>query len=267
MGFGASVLSLLIRSKIKDRVYYEIKDRVIQERYYGMKTVSKKQKVKVYGSDNTPAVRKLLIELLHQRVMYHKDKFIAPILHQELQSMEVKKNGKTEHSATSHDDQVFSYLWALYVWYYGENLMERFNMMKTEIQTDESEDDTQFTIDERYDGFEPLPAETYEDPESETNKIVEEAMKQIAKTQTMTQTQFDLKEKEKDDEALKAVLRTKDGRKAYAEKYNADPEYLNTQNNFGSIDISTELLNEFYGPSDDSKDIYTGNLGNIFKGL
>ena len=45
----------------------------------------------------------------------HKDKFIAPILHHEMESMEVKKNGKVEHSQNSHDDQVFSYLMALVV--------------------------------------------------------------------------------------------------------------------------------------------------------
>lgn len=266
-GFGASVLSLLINSKIKDRIYYEIKDRVIEERYDGMKTIARKQKVKIYGSDNTHEVRKLLIELLHQRVIYHKDKFLAPILHNELSTMEVKKNGKTEHAATAHDDQVFSYLWALYVWYYGENLMERFHMMKTEIKTDQDEDTTTFSMEERYDGFEHLPVETFEDSESDTSKIIEEAMAQINRTATMTQTQFDLKEKDVDDEALDKVLSTRDGRKAYADKYNVDEAYLESQRTIGSIDIGKQILQEFYGDSENKDTYNVGNLSDIFKHL
>lgn len=232
-----------------------------------MKTIQKKQKVKVYGSDNTPAVRKLLIELLHQRVSYHKDKFLAPILHEELQTMELKKNGKTEHAANAHDDQIFSYLWALYVWYYGENLMERFHMAKTEIQTDQAEDETQFSLEERYDGLEKLPVEIYEDPESETNQIIDQAMKQISSAKSMTQNQFDLKEKEEDDAALQKILQTKDGRKAYAEKYNVDINYLDQQQSYGSVDIGADILKAFYEDSGSEDHQYVGNLSNIYKNL
>lgn len=52
-------------------------------------------------------------------------------------AMEVKKNGKVEHSSNSHDDSVFSYLHALYIWYDGENLVEKFNLQKNTIKTDE----------------------------------------------------------------------------------------------------------------------------------
>lgn len=98
------------------------------------------QKVKVYGVNSTKDVRARLIEILQERVMYHKDKFVAPILHAEMQAMEVKKNGKVEHSDNSHDDQVFSYLMALYVWYDGKNLAENFHIMKNSLRTDADED-------------------------------------------------------------------------------------------------------------------------------
>ena len=84
----------------------------------------------MYGTDSTKDVRARLIEILYDRVAYHKDKFIAPILLKEMEAMEVKKNGKVEHSDNSHDDQVFSYLMALYVWYEGKNLAENFHIIK-----------------------------------------------------------------------------------------------------------------------------------------
>lgn len=62
------------------------------------------RRVRVYGLDSTKNVRARLIEILMERVMYHKDKFIAPILHEEMKAMQVKKNGKVEHSDQSHDE-------------------------------------------------------------------------------------------------------------------------------------------------------------------
>ena len=96
--------------------------------------------MRVYGTDSTKDVRARLIEILQDRVRHHKDKFIIPLLHSEMQSMEVKKNGKVEHSQNSHDDQVFSYLMALYVWYDGQNLAERFHIIKNTIKTDTEEE-------------------------------------------------------------------------------------------------------------------------------
>ncbi len=98
----------------------------------------KPRKVKVYGLDSTKAIRARLIEILQERVRYHKDKFIAPILYDEMRSMEVKKNGKVEHSDRTHDDQVFSYLMALYVWYDGKNLAENWQIRKNTLKTDDA---------------------------------------------------------------------------------------------------------------------------------
>ena len=75
-----------------------------------------------------------------ERAMYHKDKFIAPILWEEMRSMEVKKSGKVEHSDKTHDDNVFSYLMALYVWYEGKNLVENFGIRKSTLRTDDNQE-------------------------------------------------------------------------------------------------------------------------------
>lgn len=77
------------------------------------------------------------MQILRDRMDNHKAKFISPIIYNELCTLEVKKNGKIEHSATAHDDQIFSYLMALYVWYEGKDLMERYGLEKGTLYTDE----------------------------------------------------------------------------------------------------------------------------------
>ena len=68
--------------------------------------------------------------------------------------MVVKKSGKVEHSDNSHDDQVFSYLMALYVWYDGKNLAENFHIIKNTIKTDADEELLENEIDDNVEAVE-----------------------------------------------------------------------------------------------------------------
>lgn len=119
-----------------------------------MRVSKKSQRVRVYGLDSTRDVRARLIEILQERVRYHKDKFIAPIILDEMSHMVVKKSGKVEHSDNSHDDQVFSYLMALYVWYDGKNLAENFHIIKNTIKTDADEELLDNEIDDNLEAVE-----------------------------------------------------------------------------------------------------------------
>lgn len=139
-GFGTAVIQRLVKTSVKKNLYWEIKDKVVEESFNGVRVQKQNRKVKVYGLDSTKNIRARLIEILMERVMYHKDKFVAPILLEEMKAMQVKKNGKVEHSDRSHDDQVFSYLMALYVWYDGHNLIENFGIRKSTIKTDTDDD-------------------------------------------------------------------------------------------------------------------------------
>lgn len=67
-GFGASVIAKLKTTKIKRNLYYEIKDKVTEERFNGSKAYRTVQKTKVYGLDSTKAVRDILIEILRERM-------------------------------------------------------------------------------------------------------------------------------------------------------------------------------------------------------
>lgn len=52
-----------------------MKDRVVEEQTDGIRIRKKKMLTKVFGLDSTKDVRELLIEILRERVQYHKDKF------------------------------------------------------------------------------------------------------------------------------------------------------------------------------------------------
>lgn len=136
MGFGSSVIARLLQTSIKNNLFYTIKDKVVEERIVGSAIHRKTQKTKVYGSDSTKAEREKLMEILRDRVEYHKDKIISPTIYEELCGLEVKKNGKIEHSTNTHDDQVFSWLWGLYVYYEGGDLMNNWGITKRVLRTD-----------------------------------------------------------------------------------------------------------------------------------
>ena len=82
-GFGSSVIAILKKSKIKRNLYYEIKDRTTEERVEGFAVQKRKQKVKVYGFDETKNSRNLLMEILRDRMDNHKARFIANIIYEE----------------------------------------------------------------------------------------------------------------------------------------------------------------------------------------
>ena len=146
-GFGRGVVQRLVKTNIKRNLYFEIKEAVVEENLTGTGVYKRKALVKRYGLNTNAEIRSRLIEILYERVNYHKDKFICPTLHEEMCGMQVKRSGKVEHSDNTHDDQVFSYLMALYVWYEGKNIMENWNIMKNTIRTDTDEEILEGDID------------------------------------------------------------------------------------------------------------------------
>lgn len=238
-GFGASVIAILKKSKIKRNLYYEIKDRVTEERMDGMTVNRRKQKVKVYGFDESKNSRNLLMEILRDRMDNHKSRFIADIIYQELCTLEVKKNGKIEHADNAHDDQIFSYLMALYVWYYGKDLMENFGLDKRMIHTDADEDVEVDALGEEY-GYEDISS----DIETESSDGELQAQLNYLNSVTVTlYNDFLANEKAKDEQAMKDILKTKVGRQAYAEQYHMDINDIATSSQY---QIPDSVFNDIY---------------------
>lgn len=250
-GFGSSVLAyLLSKPEIKKNIYYEVKDRVFEEKYEGITTVRNTKKVKVYGCDNTKENRLKLMEILRDRMMYHKDKFHAEIIYNELSQLEVKKNGRIEHADNGHDDQIFSYLWALYVWYYGKNLMENWHLQKTELKIDDEFeiDDTVYQENNIKDIGMEIVEDVYDYDDTEDSANVSKQIKSIS-GKSMLHSDFVRQQEKEDEEALNKLLATNPlARRAYSKKYHIDEEELNgpSYNTLSDID-------SFYNDYDNEK--------------
>ena len=147
---------------------------------------------------------------------FHKDKFISPTIYNELRGLEVKKNGKVEHSELTHDDQIFSYLMALYVWYEGKNLKENFGIEKFGIKTEDDVDDVlQLDGTEEYgDITQDIIYLTRDD-----NNKLENSLKEMQRSKGILFSEFVAKERKYEEQALKNLLSNPANRQAYADRY------------------------------------------------
>jgi hypothetical protein len=248
-GFGVSVLQRLCKTSIKKNLYYEIKEKVIEEAFNGIRMAKKSQKVRVYGLDSTHDVRERLIEILYERVRYHKDKFVARVIKEEMAGMQVKRNGKVEHSDQTHDDQVFSYLIALYVWYEGKNLMDNWHIQKTTIKTDEDIDFEDNFITNYDANLEQLPLDEATRDADESDEIMEtlEWIEQNSKYIT-AQMMYDSQKKELHQLRESILSNNEAARNAYARETGVEPEML-INNEY--VQNQVEIPDYVFGTEDD----------------
>ena len=232
-GFGQAVIGKLKETAVKKNLYYEIKDKVVEEVTQNGRIVRMNRQTKVYGLHSTHEVRNQLIELLRERMNYHKDKFISPTIYKELTGLEVKRNGKVEHSDLTHDDQIFSYLMAMYVWYEGKNLREIFGMEKFGIKTEES-------IDEEIEmatgpnsktqaNMAPIIEKANMATEDRMRTRVELDLAQLNQGKGMMFSEFVAQQRQREDEHLRFLLKDPRYKEAYARYYgvpvdSVDPE-------------------------------------------
>lgn len=187
------------------------------------------------------------MEILRDRMDNHKSRFIARIIYEELCTLEVKKNGRIEHADNAHDDQIFSYLMALFVWYYGKNLMETYGLDKRMIHTDAEEDVEVDPLGEDY-GMEDITGGI--ENTTEVNNQIQSQLNYLNSTHVILYNEFLAQEKAKDEQALKEILRTKVGREAYAEQFHIDVNDLNTT---ALYQIPDHAFNDIYGSGTQEK--------------
>ena len=192
--------------------------------------------------------------------MYHKDKFIAPIILTEMRGMQTKRNGKVEHSDNSHDDQVFSYLMALYVWYDGKDLVEKFGIQRSSIKTDEDVEIIEGDIESAEAKKVKMDLHELERDIDDTNDEIASAYKFLEETSNFkTDAQFQeetkLNEMRMRDELL---AYNEQARNAYCKKNGMDPNMFSVNslgidnsmislpdNLFGGVDTDDESFDQF----------------------
>lgn len=253
-GFGSSVIARLLQTSIRKNLFYSIKDKVVEERMTGATVQRRTQKTKVYGSDSTKTDRENLMEILRDRVEYHKDKIISQTLYDELCGLEVKKSGKIEHSSNTHDDQIFSWLWALYIYYNGGDLMNNWGITKRILRTDadleeavvDIQEDTKNVVQE---------LDILNDPEIEEQlNIINQAPGKQLYEDWMQE------EYRKDSECMDRLLANKAVQLSLAERYHI----VSKQNSQPMQTIPTEVFLNFH--NDDMGEYRdTVNVGNLSK--
>ena len=258
-GFGASVIARLLQTSIRKNLFYTIKDKVIEERVIGAAIHKRTQKTKVYGSDSTKAERETLMEILRDRVDYHKDKIISPIIYEELCGLEVKKDGKIEHSSNTHDDQVFSWLWALYVYYQGGDLMQNWGITKHILRTDADLEEA--TLDIRED-----QQNVSQDIELSDNEDIQSQLDALNSAPGKRAYEDFIKEElAKDDAALDKILSDKNIRKNLSSAYQIMAnEYNDKDSNIETI--PTDVFMNFNKDPNQQEEysVLQGNLAKFF---
>ena len=268
-GFGASVLATLKETSIKKNLYWEWKETVLEQRYPGdnknLRNV--KQTVKSFGTDNTRDTRNKLIEILFERVELHKDKFNAQILHDEMEQMETKPNGKIEHSSNSHDDQVFSYLMALYVWYLGVDIRNKFGIVKSSLETDQEAAVEYMPLEDQY-AIE-FDEQTLDITGGDDPLQVKEQIESITSVKSISYEQWLRSEEEKDLQALEALKNNPATKEAYNKKYlvNTETQMLRET----SMNIPDSIFDNFNNgipiEGDTTDTYYQGNLSKYIKDM
>lgn len=235
----------------------------------------KSQRVRVYGLDSTRDVRARLIEILQERVRYHKDKFVAPIILDEMKHMVVKKSGKVEHSDNSHDDQVFSYLMALYVWYDGKNLAENFHIVKNTIKTDTEEELLDNEIDDNLEAVETVDNIDGYGYNKDNDEILEALEFVEANSKFITSEDLQLEQYYQIIEGRNRILdKNEELRKKFAEETGVDESMFEDKQHFGQdtvtlpdslfIDENPDMDFDDYGNPIDNYSVLQGNLSQFW---
>ncbi len=188
--------------------------------------------------------------------------------------MQVKKD-RVDHSDNTHDDNVFSYLMAMYVWYDGTDLAEKYGIKKNTIKTDEDVEIIEGDIDSAIGSKEKLDLHTLEyDDDLDPNEL-NSAYQFLEETKNFKTTkQF------ADETYLNDLMQRENllrfnaaARESYCKQNGIDPENYNAVNNIG-IDANVTVLPDslFGGVGDedekgfdmfgDNSDIYDPSLQN-----
>lgn len=158
-----------------------------------------------------------------------------------MRGLEVKRNGKIEHSALTHDDQIFSYLVGLYVWYEGKNLRELFGIEKSSIKT---EDDIDEILDMGIDENMTDITQEIEYINRSDDDRGNEVQKQMGEMQKAVDTLFGeymMKQRKQETALLREMLQNPVVREAYARKYKINPDDVSIDDEYSMASNNNNL--------------------------
>lgn len=114
--------------QIEPRMYRENKEALGEKKTKDGFTVKKKTNTVAYGVDTNTVTRKQMLDMLPELVDLEYDKFISPNIYDNISTLEKKKTGKIEHSASGHDDSLMAYLIFRWAVFYGKCFRDKFGI-------------------------------------------------------------------------------------------------------------------------------------------
>jgi hypothetical protein len=127
---GKGIIDILSRTDLRSKMYYELKEKKAQfKQDEAGKKKSSTTKLNVYGVSCNKETRPQMLEILPIIIYQDYEKINSKLIIDDIAGLERKKTGRIEHSPVSFDDNLFSYLYARYIWVYGKNL-GKFNIVK-----------------------------------------------------------------------------------------------------------------------------------------
>ena len=141
---GGAVVEAFKNSPLRNRVYSSPKANGDDSRYkdtYDENGFIKEQFIrnKYFGTNTTPGTRQVMMNILLDFMHFARHLVNTKYLVDDIKNL-VVKNDKIQAAAGEHDDCVMSWLIAMYVYYYGEQL-ERYGFVKGSVPEDVAEDD------------------------------------------------------------------------------------------------------------------------------
>ena len=124
---GDSIVDHLMYSKISNRLYYDKNKDLVEQKSKENESIESMLKKRAsektyYGVWTGPDSRDAMFSILARHVEEYKDKFITRHIIKDLAGLVVLSSGKIAAGPGQHDDNIMSYLIALYVYYHGNNL-------------------------------------------------------------------------------------------------------------------------------------------------
>ena len=155
---------------------------------------------------------------------------------------------------------------AIYVWYDGQDLMERYGIMKNSIKTDEDIEEVITDLESESN------TEVVLDDEDVYDEETKQQLEVLSSTKIILSSEFQKMQHEKDTECLNRLMEFRPAKEAYIKKYNIDANEasLNLVSDIGSNrkTIPDQMFLDFNDDFEEQEyDIYAGNLAEEFKNL
>lgn len=140
---GGAIIEALLHTDIRGNIYFDsskdyindhVDDRLDAKGFLQRQAARRK----LYGVWTGKDSRSIMLSILEAHMKEHKDKFVTESIIDNILSLVRKKNGRIEHADGFHDDSLFSYLIAMYVYYHGKNL-HRFGFVKGQLPDEEDQ--------------------------------------------------------------------------------------------------------------------------------